>query len=360
MNNRSTQSTGKPLLDALLGKKPSRTPIWFMRQAGRCLPEYRKIKESMNTYDMFQTPSIASTITLQPLKRFDYDAAIVYADILHIADVLGGELSFVPSLGPLLKRPIQNTADIIYTEKLFNRMDQCLEKLSFVQQTLLLTKKHLTSEQALIGFAGSPWSVACYMIAGKSPGDCRNVKLWMLNHPTLFAQLMEMITQLTIEYLSHQIDAGADTIQLFESHAGMALSYRQYQTFALPYIIQICEELQKRKPHTPLIYYINNSAGILPHIHSSRLPTLLKGFGVDFRQPLANLSQYPHFQHLTLQGNLDPLTLYASTDYLTHAVEDILKQGREHQGGFIFNVGHGLTPQTPLPAIKKVIELTHR
>lgn len=355
MNHRS-----KPLYDALTGKVPDRVPVWFMRQAGRCLPEYRKIRDQMNTYDMFLTADIASEITLQPLRRFDYDAAIVYADILHVADVLGCGLSFVRGTGPVMKRAIRTTEDMdMVQERWPESKESVLQDLSFIQKTIAGVLPKLSPHHTLIGFAGSPWSVACYMIEGRSPGVlCSGVKRWMFENPKLFGKLMSTLTQITVEYLALQKQAGAEVLQIFESHSGMALSYDQYQKFCLPYLENLFAAVRKKLPTTPLIYYLGGSSSKLPLL--SPLSPYITALSVDHRMSLQVARQHPISRSWALQGNLDPDALHQSPEALSSTVEGILQVGRKHQAGYIFNVGHGLKPDAPLAALEAVITQVHQ
>ena len=351
----------KALLAALTGHTPPRTPIWLMRQAGRCLPEYRQIRKSMSTYQMFQRPDVAAEISLQPLKRFDYDGCIVYADILHIADALGAGLSFVRGSGPKMSRLIRSAADLDFVRKARAQPETMAPLYECVYETLDRVKSQLASHVTLIGFAGSPWSVATYMIEGQSPQLSFNTKRLMAESPQVFTELMTHITALTKVYLHGQIRAGAEVIQLFESHAGMALSRTQYSQMCLPYILDIVTSLRTSSPHIPVIYYMNGSAGKLDLLQP--LLPLIQGFGVDHRQTLAHaaraLTTAPQTSQLTLQGNLDPMDLYAHPTKLATEVADLLAAGSAHPGGFIFNTGHGLTPHTPLASLEALVHQVH-
>lgn len=343
----------KPLLDVLSGNPPSRTPIWFMRQAGRCLPEYRAIRDKMSTLQMFQTPSVAETITLQPLKRFDYDGCIVYADILHVADALGAGLEFERGFGPKMSRVVRGPEDLAFVRNA--RADSSMTaKYQFVYETLDRVKEKLSPNVTLIGFAGAPWSVATYMIEGRSPNLSHQTKRLMAEHPEVFCELMEHITDITITYLKGQVSAGAEVIQLFESHAGIALTPQQFDRYCYPYVRKILTQLDGTVPR---IYYVNGSAAKWTGWND--LFDQMEGFGADYRQNLEVLSQSPLLKKLVLQGNLDPMDLYLDEEQLHQHVQRILAAGKTHQGGFIFNTGHGLTPNTPLMSLKRVVDWVH-
>lgn len=339
-------------LQALNGKNDQTVPVWFMRQAGRCLPEYRAIKEKMKTYDMFRTPEVATEVTLQPMKRFDYDAAIVYADILHIPDALGCGLSFVKGDGPKFEHVVRSSEDLKVLEDRFADMEQVQSELAFVGQTLKNVRAELSPSKALIGFCGSPWTVASYVVEGGSTKTFFTTKRLMMEKPDVFHRLMELITETTIPYLQMQVASGAQALQLFESWGGTALSPCQYDEFCRPYVSKILTTLSET---TPMIHYVNKSAGILSNVLS--IPS--KGFGVDWSQPLENVTKHPLLAGRTVQGNLDPLYLYSDKATLSKQVHAVLDQAKKYDGGFIFNVGHGLTPDTPIDAIKHTVDLVH-
>lgn len=342
-----------------MGHTPARTPIWFMRQAGRCLPEYRAIRERMSTLEMFLTPQIAIDVTLQPLRRFDYDAAIVYADILHIADALGCGLSFVRGEGPQMSHPVQTPKDMERIRELWKGgRDEVLSALSFITETIHGVRDGLESDKTLIGFAGSPWSVASYMVEGRSPGlHCVGIKKWMFHNPDLYHQLMTIIGDITVEYLVSQSRAGAEVLQLFESHSGVALSYSSYRDYVLPYITRLFREVHQRLPDTPLIYYFGNCGGKLSLVHS--LLPYLTALSVDHRMSLGEATRHPVCRDVALQGNIDPDIFHASPRVLEKKTREILGWGTQHTPGYIFNVGQGIKPDTPLQAIETIISLVH-
>lgn len=343
----------KPVLKALMGEKNIVTPVWFMRQAGRCLPEYRAIKSTMKTYDMFITPKVASEVTMQPLKRFPLDAAIVYADILHIPDALGCGLSFEPGDGPKFSHTVRTKSDLTLLRDRLKDSSKVADSLSFVGETLRLVKPQLAKDQTLIGFAGSPWTVASYVVEGGSSHNFHQVKALMMKDPQVFKDLMEILTEATIPYLQMQIRAGAEVIQLFESWGGQALGTNMYKEFCKPYMERIIKALSSQ---VPIIHFVNRSAGIWDEIVS--LPS--QGIGIDWAQPLSKVALDPRMQGRCLQGNLDPMWLYASWDKLKMEAQEILTAGRNFSGGYIFNVGHGFTPDTPLENVEKLVEFIHQ
>jgi uroporphyrinogen decarboxylase len=345
----------KHFLNALAGKKPARTPLWMMRQAGRYLPEYMAVRQHHDTLTMFTTPSIASEITLQPLRRFDLDAAIVYADILLIPHALGLGLRFVKGEGPKFERCIRTEADVIFVENQTSTpqgIAQVVERCSYLERTLELVKPQLASHQTLIGFCGAPWTVASYMIEGGSAdGEFFHSKMLMLQQPELFSRLMTVVTNVSVEYLKMQITAGAEALQVFESWGG-ALTPNQYARHCAPHTTKLVSAVNSI---VPVIHYVGESAGILDV--AALVPS--QAFGVDWRQSLGKASKHPSLQSKALQGNLDPLLLYAPFDTLETEVRSIVSAGQDHPGGFAFNLGHGIKQTTPLESVKFVVDLVH-
>lgn len=320
-----------------------------MRQAGRYLPEYRAIRKKYNTLEMFKTPAIATEITLQPLKRYELDGAILYADILLIPDALGLELSFVEKEGPRFAKTIRSEECLNQIIPNIENMDNFINKLSYVGETLERVKEQLSPSTTLLGFAGAPFTVASYMIEGGSStkGEFFECKKLMFTQPATFHKLMHLLTEATIAYLKMQIKSGAEVIQLFESWSG-ALAPDQFREFCLPYTKKIVTEIKKS---TPVISFFGQGAGLLcealevnPNVHS-----------VDWRQNLSVVSKYFSNTGIALQGNLDPLLLYAPKELLKEKIENCLKIGSSHPHGYIFNLGHGCTQNTPIENVEYLV-----
>lgn len=347
--------TSKPMLMAARGLKPPHTPQWLMRQAGRYLPEYRAIRAQNDTLSMFRTPRIASEITLQPLRRFpSLDAAIVYADILLIPDALGLGLQFVQGEGPVFSRPIRSESDVQWLEDQASDTDAVLRRVDYLYETLQLVKKQLAPEVTLIGFAGAPWTVASYMLEGHSAhGEFHVSKLFMLQHPSLFERVMNVITRLTIAYLNRQVDVGAEIIQLFESWGG-ALTPAQYARFCAPFSQQITSAL---RPRCPVIHFVGESAGILHEVLKVEADVL----GVDWRQDVSRAAAQARGHVKAVQGNLDPLILHASQRELQNALEGVLGAGQGLKDlGYIFNLGHGIRQTTPVENVAFLTDFVRR
>lgn len=339
----------KILLEAAQGKKTNKIPLWLMRQAGRYLPEYREFRKKHNTLEMFKTPSIAAEITLQPLKRFNLDGAILYADILLIPDAMGLELFFIEKEGPRFTQTIRSHSDLKLIISQAENTDKLIHKLSYVAETLARVKPNISKETTLLGFAGAPFTVASYMIEGGSSakGEFFECKKLMFNDPETFHKLMELLTNATIAYLKMQIKAGAEVIQLFESWSG-ALSPDQFREFCLPYSKKIIDEIKKL---APVINFFGQGAALIPeaieinpNVHS-----------VDWRQDLSFVSKSFTGSGIALQGNLDPLLLYAPQKLMEEKLETCLKAGSAHPHGYIFNLGHGCTQHTPIENVGHLV-----
>ncbi|TAL32780.1 MAG: uroporphyrinogen decarboxylase [Alphaproteobacteria bacterium] len=317
------------LLQALQGKVTNRVPFWLMRQAGRYLPEYRALRQQAGSFlNLCFTPELAAEVTLQPLRRFDMDAAIIFSDILVVPLALGQKLDFVegegPRLGPL------DTGSLRYDSS----------RITPVYDALSLVRRQLPPDKALIGFAGAPWTVACYMIQGYGDGAFESVVAAAKNNPAEFGMLVGMLTEATIEHLSAQIRAGADAVQIFDSWAGI-LPETEFSTWVIAPTRRIVAELNKRHPATPIIGF-PRQAGYLYARYAAE--TGVQGLGAD---PSVDLSQLAAgvSPGICLQGNLDPGLLLKGGEELTAAAENILEAMRHRP--FIFNLGHGVIKETP-------------
>lgn len=311
-------------LKALKGENVGRPPLWLMRQAGRYLPEYQALRKKHDFLTLCHTPELICEVAMQPIRRFDFDAAILFSDILMIPDAMGLGLRFDDNKGPVFSRPLQTAADI---EALTMQ-----ESLSFVKEGIKLLKKEL--DRPLIGFAGAPFTVASYMIEGGSSHTLRKTKKWLLQDPTSFHLLLEKIKCATIEYLKMQIEAGVDAVQLFESWASH-LAHRQLQEFSVTYLNAIKEALPA---HIPVIMFARGT----------RPSNVFNGaaLSVDFMTSLKSVRQEMG-PSITLQGNLDPEILFASKETVIHETR-LQLAGLNNDPAWIFNLGHGILPETPL------------
>ena len=317
------------LLAALKGENRGRPPLWLMRQAGRYLPEYRKLREKYDFLTLCRTPELIYEVTMQPIERFGFDASIVFSDILLIPDRFGLNLRFEEARGPLFEKTIQTPNDI---EQLPSP-----EPLSFVAEGIRLLKKTLPCP--LIGFAGAPFTTASYMIEGGSSPTLRLTKKWLFHHPTAFHTLLRKLTAATLSHLQLQIEAGVDAIQLFDSWAG-CLAHAQFKEFCLDYLHEIQAALP---PHIPLIYFCK---GQFPFTHLSTPLSIGSSLPLSFVRKHVSVP---------LQGNLDPEILLAPREKVVQETKKLLNEFG-HDPGWIFNLGHGILPETPLENVYGLVE----
>ncbi len=323
-------------LRALLREPVDTTPVWMMRQAGRYLPEYRAIREKTPTKKMMQDPEIATEITLQPLKIVGVDAAIVYSDILMIPDALGMNLDFVRGEGPKFGFALNSSQafESLNTKNVNSR-------LGYVFETIRKTVASVAVDFPVLGFAGAPFTVACYMIAGGSSShDFSEVKSFAWQQPELFHSIMSLITECTIQYLIEQAHAGVTAIQLFDTWAGL-LSPEDYGQFCKPYTEAVFVALQKE--NIPTIHYIKAGSHLLEMMaeHSSSV------MSVDWRTPLQTARQYAGTRH-AIQGNFDPDILMSTPAVIEKKVAEMLKASGNPKKGYIANLGHGIGQFTPV------------
>lgn len=331
----------KPLLETVLGRRQQRLPIWIMRQAGRYLPEYRELRAKAGSFlDLCYNPELASEVTLQPLRRFDLDAAILFSDILVIPDALGQYVRFEAGEGPLLE-PV--TADSI------PRLNPkgALEKLSPIIETVRRVRAGLTPDKTLIGFCGSPWTVATYMIGGRGSPDQAAARVFALTQPAAFAQLIDILVETSIDYLAAQLKAGADVVQLFESWA-LNLDEVAFRNWVIEPNRRIVEGLRKLIAGAPVIGFPRGAAGNLPAYAKA---TGVNVLGLDYATPLAFAGELP--AGLGVQGNLDPLRLLAGGEQMDNRVREIVAGFRTRP--HIFNLGHGIVPETPIAHVERLI-----
>lgn len=336
-----------------LKKEPcERTPVWIMRQAGRYLPEYRALRAKAGSFmKLCQTPELACEVTLQPLQRFRLDAAILFSDILTIPDAMGLGLSFVEGEGPQFARQIASSDDI---EAL--AVPDPNEKLAYVMDAIRLIKHELAEKAPLIGFAGSPWTLACYMVEGGKSQNFHRIKSMLYNAPAALHQLLEKLAQSVILYLTAQIEAGVDTVMLFDSWGGI-LPPREYLEFSLYYTRKIIAALPKG---VPVILYTKNSGVCLEQIAESGCQVV----GIDWTVDIQKAKERTQGK-VILQGNMDPAVLLSSPSRIEQEVERILSSyheanpGIQGQAGHIFNLGHGITPDIPVENVEAFIEAVH-
>lgn len=328
------------LLRALKGEKIERVPVWMMRQAGRYLPDYMKLKAKYDFFTRIQTPELATAITLQPIDQVGVDAAIIFSDILVIPQAMGLEVLMEEGKGPSLPKVIATEKDISAL-----RTDGVEESLKYVTNALSLTKKELNGRVPLIGFAGAPWTILCYMVEGKGSKTWDKAKKFAYTQPELAHKLLQKITTITIEYLKAQAHAGADVVQVFDSWAG-SLSPADFKLFAQPYLLQITHAL---KDHASVIIFAKGSWYALKDLSTSGAAGLGLDWCVDPKtaRTLTNNS-------ITLQGNFDPAKLLAPIPEIRRSVKEMIDGFGTHR--YIANLGHGITPNVPVDHAKAFVE----
>lgn len=343
------------LLRALRRESVDCTPVWLMRQAGRYLPEYRATRARAGSFlAMAKTPELACEVTLQPLARFDLDAAILFSDILTIPDAMGLGLYFVDGEGPKFEHPIHTLADI---EKL--AVPDMETELRYVMDAVRLIRRELHGQVPLIGFSGSPWTLACYMVEGGGSKDFAKIKALALNDPAALHRLLGVVTDAVIAYLNAQRLAGAQVLQVFDTWGGV-LSPDMYREFSLRYLTDIAQRLPRGQDdaHAPLILFGKGNA---PHL-KSLADSGAEAIGVDWTISLEDAAWHCKGK-VALQGNLDPATLYASPRVIAEQVQMVLDSYRDGNGGsrdgHIFNLGHGLSPDMNPEHVAALVQAVH-
>ena len=329
----------KIFINACYGNKVDRTPIWIMRQAGRYLPEYREIRKKHTFHQMMHTPELMEKVTMLPLNRYQLDAAIMFSDILVIPEALGMNFKLVPSIGPVFN----NTLDINDLIKNLNYNDKYFLN---IYDGIKNIKNTLNNEKALIGFSGSPWTIACYMIEGKPSKDYRNIRSLIYENQKSYHLLMDKLTNTIITYLKGQIIAGVDAIQIFDTN-GSFLSKSNFEKFSLPYIKRIIDALNQF--NIPIILFVKGGGHWLELLEQSGANVL----GIDWTISLKYAKEQIK-NRISLQGNLDPAVLLSSNEIITDEVKKVLKSyGKGY--GHIFNLGHGITPDVSPDAVQTII-----
>ncbi len=332
-------------LRACRGEAVDYTPVWIMRQAGRYLPQYRKVREKVDFLTLCKTPELAAEVTLQPVDLLGVDAAILFSDILIPLEAMGMRLRFYEKKGPVLGNPVRRAGDV---ERL--RVPVPEESVPFVLETVRILSRALRRKVPLIGFSGAPFTLATYMIEGGGSKNFLHTKAMMFGDPATFHSLMRKITETTIAYLSAQIRAGAQAVQIFDSWAG-ALSPGDYGTYALPYVKETVRAV--RPLGVPVIYFVNNCGGLLEQARTSGADVVGIDWRVDMARAVKRLGS-----RVSIQGNLDPCTLFAPEELVRSKVGEILREGRAARG-HVFNLGHGILPQTSPAMAKALVEIVH-
>jgi uroporphyrinogen decarboxylase len=342
-------------LRAALGQPVDVTPVWMMRQAGRYLPEYRQVREKAGSFmDLCRNAELACEVTLQPLRRYDLDAAILFSDILTVPDAMGLGLYFSQGEGPKFERPVRSRADV---NRLF--VPDVSDSLDYVMQAVRVIRRELQGKVPLIGFSGSPWTLATYMVEGGSTRDFRRIKAMMYEDPAILHQLLDIVTRAVIDYLNAQVEAGAQALMVFDTWGGV-LSPRCYREFSLQYMERIARGVMRENEGrtVPLTLFTKGAGPLLADMANVGADCL----GVDWTTDLAQAREWTRGQ-VALQGNLDPSVLYADAETIRGEVKRVLASYGDGPG-HVFNLGHGIhqfvDPDKPRILVDAVHDLSAR
>ncbi|MGI9272340.1 MAG: uroporphyrinogen decarboxylase [Woeseiaceae bacterium] len=338
------------LLRALLREKVERTPVWIMRQAGRYLPEYRQVREQAGDFmSVCSNPDLACEVTLQPLRRYKLDAAILFSDILTIPDAMGLGLYFEIGEGPKFERPVRTAADIRNLQR-----PDVEQKLGYVFEAVRTIRRELNGSVPLIGFAGSPWTVATYMVEGQSSRDFATIKGLAAEDPAALTMLLDTVAATTTEYLNAQVAAGAQAIMVFDTW-GAALEAEDYRRFSLASMQKIVDGLTRENDgrRVPVILFTKGAGSLM----ADMVTTGCDALGVDWTTDLSTAREYVE-DKVALQGNLNPATLRESPQIIRQGVADVLASYGSGPG-HVFNLGHGITPDIDPEHLGVLIDAVH-
>lgn len=340
-------------LKACRGEEVPYTPVWIMRQAGRYLDQYQSVRKKVDFLTLCKTPELAAEVTIQPIDILNVDAAILFSDILIPCEAMGMHLEFLESKGPVFTPAIRDENAV---------KELCVpdpeDRMGFVMDTIRLLRKELADRVPLIGFSGAPFTTATYMIEGGTSKNFLNTKRMIYENPGLYRSLMDKVTETITEYLKAQISAGAQAVQIFDTWGGI-FSPEDFREHALSYVIKIISELKdwikrEKKEDLPIIYFVGETAGLLKEIKTSGADV----FGVDWRINLDDAIKGLGGD-VVVQGNLDPLSLFLPQDKIDARVKNVLSRASSARG-HIFNLGHGVVPQTPPDNVIALVEMVHR
>lgn len=346
----------KPINDtflrALRREPVEYTPIWLMRQAGRFLPEYCAVRKQAGSFmDLCRNKDLACEVTLQPVERFGLDAAILFSDILTVPDAMGLGLSFIPGEGPVFAHPVRSVEDV---DKLY--VPDPVEELHYVLDAVHEIRRALHNRVPLIGFSGSPFTLACYMVEGRSSKDFRTVKTMLYRNPELLEKILHINTQAVALYLNAQIEAGAQAIQIFDTWGG-ALTDDAFQRFSLRYMKQVVTQLHRvwEGERVPVILFTKGGGVWLEELAQAGADAL----GVDWTVNLAK-ARLRTQDKVALQGNMDPFSLFAGEDAVRQEARRVLNEfGTVKEGGHVFNLGHGVDKDTDPEIVSALVDEVH-
>lgn len=332
-------------LQACRREPVDRTPVWFMRQAGRYMSEYLAIRKKHSILDVCKTPELAAEVTLQPIERFPLDAAIIFADILLPLEPMGLDLAFLEKEGPVIRNPVRQGEDIARLRVVDG------DVFGYSSDAVALACKHLDGRVPLIGFAGAPFTLASYAIEGGSSRSYILTKTLMYSEPELWHRLMQKFAQVVVNYLRVQIQAGVQAVQLFDSWVG-CLAPNDFDEYALPHVRWIIDQL--KPAGVPIIYFGTGTSTLLTRIKMAGSDVIGLDWHVQLDEAWASLGY-----DVAVQGNMDPLVLYGPISEMERRVKDIMHRAG-HRKGHIFNLGHGILPKTPVEHVDAAIECVHR
>ena len=337
-------TSAKPFIDVLSGRRQAVPPVWMMRQAGRYLPEYREVRAKAGGFlDLCFTPELAAEVTLQPIRRFDFDAAIIFSDILVIPYALGRSVRFEVGEGPRLE-PLDDPDEV---RTLSPRAD--FDKLEPVFEALRIVRRALDPKTALIGFCGAPWTVATYMVAGHGTPDQAPARMMAYRHPEAFARIIDALVANSVDYLLGQLAAGADALQIFDTWAGV-LPPAEFARWSIEPTRRIVEGVRAKAPDAKIIGFPRGAGALLPAYVET---TGVNGVSIDWTAEPSFIRERVQTR-VAVQGNLDPLVLITGGDALNRAVDDVLANFA--QGRLIFNLGHGIQPETPIAHVEQMLK----
>ncbi len=341
-----TPQTGSArFLDACHLRQPDATPVWFMRQAGRCLAEYRELRKRYDILTMAKTPELCAQVTLMPVNEFGVDAAVLYADIMLPLEGMGVSLEIQPDIGPIIHNPIRTMQDVNAL-----RVIDAEEATPFVMQAIRLVRRELEGKQAVIGFSGAPFTLACYLIEGRPSRDYALAKSLMYGQPEIWHALMNKLTEVVSRYLLAQISAGVDAVQLFDSWVG-SLSPSVYKQFVQPYSQRIFAVV--KQTGTPAIHFGTGTASLLETMTEAGGDII----SIDWRMDLDTAWKRIGYDH-GIQGNLDPTLLLTPWNVIEKGMQDVLLRAA-NRPGHIFNLGHGVLADTPPDMLRRLVDAVH-
>ncbi|MFO0632049.1 MAG: uroporphyrinogen decarboxylase [Nannocystaceae bacterium] len=327
-------------LQACRGERPARTPIWVMRQAGRYLPEYRSVRSKVSFETMCRTPELCAEVTLQPIDRFGFDAAILFSDILVVFDAIGVPVAFNPA--PQVATPVRTAAEL---EAL--RWGRAVDHLGYVFDAVRACKQALADRVPLIGFCGAPMTTASYMIEGGGSREFEHTKAMAFCEPALFGRMLERITTLLVEYLGQQVAAGADALQIFESW-GAAFSPQDYRVHVLPHLQRLVREVAPLG--VPVILFVRGNASLLRQTKDLGADVLGIDWSIDLDEAITTVGR-----DRVVQGNMDPLTLLGPPELIERTARRIVEQGRAARA-HVFNLGHGISRHTDPAMVQHLVD----